>query len=681
MDISTLSQQLNLSIPELRRRMAEAGFKVSFRARKIDNALAREIIDQLKPKTKIAVTTVEKPKVISLGPLIRVRELADLMNVPVTSIIKLLIQNGVMASLNEQIDFDTAAVVATEFGFEVKEEKTLGLEFNTIAQILAQEGKINLVPRPPIVAVMGHVDHGKTRLLDTIRSSNVAASEAGAITQHIGAYKVAVPQKEEPQLQATRESQGVPSAGSGGSGQALKASAAGNRAIRTITFLDTPGHEAFAAMRARGANVTDLIILVVAADDGVKQQTLEVVNRAKLTHTPLIVAINKIDKSEANIERVKKELSAVGIVPEEWGGKTIFVPISAKQNLGIDKLLDTILLVAEVENYQANPQGQTAGTLIEAHMSKTQGPIASIIIQNGTLKIGDAVGVGACYGRVRSLEDESGRKLKAASPSSPVRLSGLSALPEVGDILRVFASIQEAQQAARIILQARSAKRLTLKTGIATDMENQQLNLIIKADTHGSLEAILQEIHKLENQQIQIKVVSQGVGDINESDVISAESSKATIIGFHNLVSPAAARLAKPKKVNIDIYQIIYELTEDLTQAILKLILPEVEEVLVGQAKILAIFLIEKDYKIVGGTVQQGQMSAGKKVMIYRADRKIGEAKILELQQRKQTVTSVQNGVEFGVKLSTAVKLEKGDILKIIEERLREKQLKKLENR
>jgi len=642
MNIATLSQQLNIPVSELRRRMHEVGFRVSPRARKINNMMARDVLEKLRPKVHQEVSTGPVVlKQVKISPVVTVRDLAQLLDKPVTVVIKSLIQNGVMASMNEQIDFDAAAVVASELGFEATEEKSEGLTVGTVADIMAGELPENLLPRPPIVAVMGHVDHGKTKLLDTIRSTNVIDTEAGAITQHIGAYKV-------------------------------------NYKGKAIAFLDTPGHEAFAAMRARGANVTDIIVLVVAADDGVKKQTLEVINRAKLAKTPLVVALNKIDKPDANPERVKSQLAEAGVAPEEWGGKTVFVPISAKQNIGVDKLLDMILLTAEMENYRANPSGKPVATVIETRLSKTKGPVATVIVQNGTLKIGDAVLVGGAFGRVRIMEDEKGRAQKTAGPSTPVRISGLSGTPQVGDLLQVFSDIREAQEAARKTLQSRSAKRLSIKTGIAADSENRQLNLIIKADTQGSLEAITQELDKLENQDVKIKIVSSGIGDINESDVLSADSGKATLIGFHNAVLPAAARLAKQKNINIDTYDIIYELTEDLTSAILNLVLPEVEEVIIGQAKILAVFITEKDYMIIGGTVQKGKLTVGKKARIMRAEKQIGECKITELQRNKMAASEVEEGSECGMKITSKIKVEKGDYLVIIEEHLRDKKLKRL---
>ena len=639
MNIASLSQELNISVTELRRRMSEAGFRISARARKVDNVLAREILDKLKPKPKITGPATSAVKTITIPSVISVRDFAVSLGLPASAVIKSLITNGVMASLNEQIDYDAAAVVAHELGFIAEQAREGASGAETVADVLARQNSENLKPRPPIVAVMGHVDHGKTKLLDTIRSTNVIDTEAGAITQHIGAYRVLYKEK-------------------------------------WITFLDTPGHEAFAAMRARGANVTDIIILVVAADDGVKQQTLEVINRAKLTKTPMIVAVNKIDKAEANPELVKKQLAEAGVAPEEWGGNTIFVPISAKQNLGVDKLLDMILLTAEVAEFKADPSGEIVGTVIESRLSKTQGPTASVIIQSGTLAVGSIVSVGAGYGRVRILHDEHRRNLKTAGPSTPVRISGLSEVPGVGDLLRVYPDLRTAEAVARQALLSRKAKHLAAKSGIAADVENQQLNLIIKADMQGSLEAITQELNKLENKDVKIKIISAGVGDINESDVLNAESAHANIVGFHNNVSPAAARLVKQKKVNIAVYDIIYELTEEVTQAILKMVLPEVEILVVGRAKILAVFMTEKNETIVGGVVTEGEIARDRKVAIERGEGKIGEGKIEELQHNKLPIPKVKKGEEFGVKISTKAKLAKGDYIAVQEERIKEKKLK-----
>ena len=641
MNISSLSQQLNISVKELRQRASEAGFNISPRARKIDNILANKIITSLQPQTVIKkeAAAAALAKKIKVGEVISVRDFAGILGLPATVVIKSLIDNGVMASLNEQIDFDTASIVGGEFGFEVEIEKSTTSNLGTVAEILAKEKEEDRVTRAPIAAVMGHVDHGKTKLLDTIRKANVMATESGAITQHIGAYQVEYKSK-------------------------------------PITFLDTPGHESFAAMRARGANVTDIIVLVVAADDGVKPQTLEVINRAKLTKTPLIVAINKIDLPDANQELVKKQLADAGVLPEEWGGKTVFVPISAKQNIGVDKLLEMILLLAEVEDFKANPSGTTAGTVIESHLSKTQGPVASVIIQNGTLKISDFVAAGAAFGKVRNMIDEHGKSKKIATPSTPVRITGLSSLPEVGDILLTFSSVPEAQNKAKLAMLTQRAKRMAYKTGISADSENQQLNLLIKADTNGSLEAIEQELQKLENKDVVIKIISKGIGDINDTDILDAESGKATILGFHNKISPQAQALAKQKKVNVDIYQIIYELTEDVTSAILDLILPEVEQIIIGEAKILAVFATEKSSMIIGGVVKKGKIDLNKKFVVLRAGEEIGTGKISELQHNKIDAKEVIEGKEFGMRVSTKVKIAKSDILRVIEEKIKEKKLR-----
>ncbi len=683
MDISSLSQELNLSLSELRKRMAQAGFRVSERARKIDNTLAKEIIEKLRPQPARPAAVSARPAAVQIPSVITVRELSALLRRPPAQVIKSLISNGVMASLNEQVDYDAAAVVASDLGFEPSEQRSQDAASGTVADVIASESADQLVLRPPIVAVMGHVDHGKTKLLDTIRSTNVIDTEAGAITQHIGAYKVEIPIGESKSKDSGTNRdvprQAHPSDAAQGD---LDPARTGReniaRKTRAITFLDTPGHEAFAAMRARGANVTDLIVLVVAADDGVKQQTLEVINRARMTKTPMIVAINKIDKPEANPELVKSQLSEAGVVPEEWGGKTIFVPISARQNIGIDKLLDMILLTAEVENYRANPNGTPIGTVIESNLSKTQGPVATVIVQNGTLSAGNIVAVGGAYGRIRTLEDEHGRALRSAGPSVPARISGLSSLPEVGDILRTYPDPQSAQAAATAVLRSRTAKRLAYKSGISADVENQQLNLIIKADVQGSLEAILQELSKLENQDVKVQIVSQGIGDINETDVLAAESARASLIGFNNSILPSAAKLAKQKRINVDLYDVIYELTEDITQAILQLVLPEVEHVVTGRLKVLAVFARARDHQIVGGVVTEGSIVVERKLSIYRGEKKIGEGKLAELQRNKQSVRTVESGSECGLNITTKNGIEKGDIIVMIEERLKEKRLKRV---
>lgn len=643
MNLSSLSSQLNMSIQDLRFKAKEKGFFISPRANKIDNYLAKQIFDALSvvPKEKPSDAKPKEPKKITLPSFVKVRDFAQILNLPVTDVIRTLIKNGVMATINEEVDFDTASIVAQDLGFEVSTEADLSISdfgLGFLNEVLKSEKEENLVPRPPIVAIMGHVDHGKTTLLDTIRKTRVAEGESGGITQHIGAYQI-------------------------------------KKNGKYITFLDTPGHEAFSEMRARGANVTDLIVLVVAADDGVRPQTLEVINRAKFTNTPLIVAINKVDKPDANVTRVKQELAGQGVLTEEWGGKIIAVEISAKQNQGIDNLLEMILLTAEVENFRANPKGQTLGTVIESKITHGKGATASVIVQNGTLKVGDIIVAGAAFGRIRSLEDEHGRKLKEAVPSSPAQISGLSEVSQAGDILQTVPTLNEAKQIAVVAVKKQRSHKLSSKQAIQGDLTTKTLNLIIKADVAGSLEAINQSIAKLKNDEVKINVISDGVGELNESDVLMASSSKATAIAFRTKVNPKAVALAKQKKVIVDSYEVIYELLEDITSAVIKMFTPETEKVTFGKAKILAIFRTEKTQMIVGGRVEEGELKKTGQIAILRDGIEIGKGTVNELQHNKVAAKSVAIGEEFGIKIATSTKVKEGDVLESFEEKIKPKTL------
>jgi len=641
MDLSSLSQQLNLKEKELRQKASEAGFKISPRARKIDNFLARQILDALAPKPKNQPIVSKERKKISLPAFIKVKDYVDLLGMSVSDVIKTLLKNGIMANINEEIDFETAAIVAQDLGFDVEEQKQQTqseLGQSSLQEILKQEPEDKLKTRPPIVAVMGHVDHGKTSLLDYMCKTNVVASESGAITQHIGAYQV-------------------------------------RKNGKLITFLDTPGHEAFSEMRARGANVTDLIVLVLSAEDGVKPQTVEVINRAKFTNTPLIVAINKIDKENANVPRAKQELAEHGVLSEEWGGKTPVIALSAKTGEGITDLLEMILLTAEVENFRANPDGQVLGTVIESHLSKGKGPVATVIIQNGTLRVADIVAIGGSYGRIRDLEDERGKKLKEAPPSTPVLVSGLSEVPQVGDILRKVPSLEEAKNSSFQIQRKERLRRITQHQKIKGDTENKSLNLIIKTDVLGSLEAIKQSLEKLKNDEVKINIIAEGAGEISENEVTLAASSKSTIIGFHTKANPKAINLAKQQKVVIDTYEVIYELIEDITTAVVNMLSPELVRTSFGRAKVLKIFMTEKKEMIVGGRVEQGEVKRSGRIAILRAGSEIGQAEISELQQSKVAAKEVSAGNEFGLKLKTGVKVAEGDVLESFEEKLKAKQL------
>lgn len=641
MDLSSLSKQLNLNEKELRQKVAEAGISLSPHARKVDNYLARKIMEALQPKMTKSPASEGSTK-IKLPAFIKVKDYVDLLKLPISAVIKALLKNGIMANINEEIDYETAAIVAQDLGFEIEEQtedqEQVELGTSSLQEILKHEDKQSLKSRPPIVAIMGHVDHGKTSLLDYIRKTNVVSGEAGAITQHIGAYQV-------------------------------------KKNAKLITFLDTPGHEAFSEMRARGANVTDIIILVVAADDGVKPQTVEVINRAKFTNTPIIVAINKIDKEDANVLRVKQELAENGVLTEDWGGKTIAVEISAKTGKGIDELLEMILLTAEMENITANPNGKTLGTVIESHLSKGKGPVATVIIQNGTLRVGDIITMGAAYGRVRTLEDDRGKNIKEALPSTPVLISGLSEVPQVGDILKEMKDLEDAKNIAYQIQRKERTRRITQNQRIKGDLENKTLNLIIKTDVLGSLEAIKQSLEKLKNDEVKINIISEGAGEINENDVTLAATSKAIIIGFNTKPNIKAINLAKQQNVTIDTYEVIYELIEDITTAVVKLLSPELIRTNFGKAKILKIFMTEKGQMIIGGRVAEGIVKKNSKISIYRDGEELGTGEIFELQQNKVIAKEVEQGSEFGMKIKTNVKIQEGDVVESFEEKLRAKNL------
>ena len=643
MNLSSLSSQLNLSIQELRSRAREKGFFISPKANKVDNYLAKKILESLSEQSAKAQTANlnKTPQVIRLPSFIKVRDFAELLRLPVVDVIKVLIKNGVMATINEEVDFETASIVAQDLGFEVETQadqtvKEYGAGF--LQEVLAAEKPETLKNRPPIVAIMGHVDHGKTTLLDTIRKTKVAEGESGGITQHIGAYQI-------------------------------------KKNGRFITFLDTPGHEAFSEMRARGANVTDIIVLVVAADDGVRPQTLEVINRAKFTDTPMIVAINKVDKPEANVMKAKQELAGHGVLTEEWGGKTIACEISAKQNQGIDNLLEMILLTADLEEFKANPQGKTVGTIIESKLTQGKGPTATVVIQNGTLRVGDIIAAGPAFGRVRSLEDETGRKLKEALPSQPAQISGFSELPQAGDILQTVASLDEAKNIALTAQRKNRSHKLAHTLHLSGDMETKTLNLILKTDVAGSLEAIKQSISKLKNDEVKINILSEGVGEVNESDVLLASNSRASVIAFRTKVNPKAAGLAKQKNVQIDPYDVIYELIEDVTSAVIKMFTPELEKVIFGRAKVMAIFRTEKGEMIIGGKVNEGELKKNSQILISREDTELGRGEILELQQSKVAAKSVTAGNEFGMRIKTSTKLQTGDTLESFEEKIKPKTL------
>jgi len=589
-----------------------------------------EIDKKRKDRTKRNVGRTDK-KTIEIEDRITVKELADKMGTPATELIKKLIPMGVMAGLNQSIEGDIAVLLGQKLGFEVFVKKP-DVGFDYLSD--EEDDKDSLMPRSPVVTVMGHVDHGKTSLLDKIRKTRVTEKEAGGITQHIGAYKVDIEDK-------------------------------------TIVFLDTPGHEAFTAMRARGAQVTDIAILVVAADDGVMPQTIEAINHAKAANVPLIVAINKIDKPNANPERVKQELTDQGLLLEEWGGDTIGVSVSAHTGEGIDDLLEMVLLVADMAELKANPDRKAVGTVIEAKLDKGRGPVATVLVQKGTLRVGDSIVTGAAYGKVRAMTNDKGKRIAKAGPSTPVEVIGLSEVPNSGDKLAVTSDDKTARHIAedrkqRIrTAQLKPTQRISLE-----DLFNQikegkvkELNVIIKADVYGSIGAVKQSIEKLSNDEVRIKTIHSGVGAITETDVMLAAASNAIIIGFNVRPDSKAVQMAHHEDVDIRTYRIIYDAINDLEAAIKGMLEPKYKEVVTGRAEVRAIFKASSIGTIAGCYVQEGKIRRNGGIRIVREGIVIFEGRIESLKRFKDDAREVLQGFECGVSIENFNDIKEGDIL------------------
>ena len=576
---------------------------------------------------------------LELPANIVIRDLAQIIEQSPIDVIKKLMSNGVMASINQSVDFDTAAIVVAEYGFDAipelyeEEAKEEVGEIPLWRQLIADEDEKELVERAPVVTILGHVDHGKTTLLDAIREANVAAGEAGGITQHISAYQV--------------EMKG-----------------------RRISFLDTPGHAAFTAMRARGAQGADIVILVVAADDGVMPQTKEAIAHAKAARVPIVVALNKMDKANANPENVKQQLAEQELVPDEWGGDTMIIPVSAKKKEGIDDLLEAVLLVADNTDIRANPGGSVIGTVIEAEVDKSKGTVATLLVQNGTLQAGDIVVAGTAYGRLRAMFDFRGKPLKKAGPSTPVGVLGLNDVPSAGDLFRTVTSDKEARDivAQRVEEQKQKAqanKKTSLEDLFAAYQagEAKELNLIIKADVQGSLEPIMSEVEKLGKGEIGVNVLYAETGNIGENDIMLASASKAIVIGFNVQADVAARRLAEKEGISIRLYDIIYRLTEDIEKALKGMLDPVMEEKILGRAEVLAVFPISKIGKIAGCRVRDGELRRNAKVRLYRGDDLVFEGEMSSLKHEKDNVNEVRTGFECGVGLKNFHDIEVGDEL------------------
>jgi translation initiation factor IF-2 len=545
-------------------------------------------------------------------------------------VIKALLELGVMATVNELLDGTAAKLVADKFNFE--------LEIRSVEGDVVDEEDADtsqLVLRPPVVTVMGHVDHGKTSLLDAIRRTKVAEKEFGGITQHIGAYQV------------------MTSHGK-------------------VTFLDTPGHEAFTAMRARGAQATDIVILVVAADDGVMPQTVEAVNHARAANVPIIVAVNKVDKPEADTDRVKRELANVGLVPEEWGGQTIFVATSAKKGTGIDQLLEMTALQAEILELRANPNRAAKGVIIESRLDRGRGPVATALIRNGTLRESDAVVVGSYSGRIRALIDPAGKKTASAGPSDPVEIIGLSGVPSAGDVLVAVSDERKARQIAGMRLDREKAKgktttRITLE-GLSKQIQSgevKELRLILKADVQGSVEAVSESLKRLSTDEVKLKVIHSSVGAINESDIMLASASNAIVLGFNVKAEPKAAGQAQANGVDVRHYNVIYEAINDLRAALAGMLAPEIRETAVGRAQVRQIFVISKLGPICGSYVQDGKIVRSAKVRVRRGDAVVGEGTVGSLKRFKDEVREVLTGQECGIGVDGVSGIQAGDLLEL----------------
>ena len=575
----------------------------------------------------------KEPSVVLVPDEISVGEFASRLNVPATAVVKKLFELGIMANISQNIDYDTAALIAEDLGgFKIEKEVIITDEDRLFNDV--EDKPEQLQPRSPVVVVMGHVDHGKTSLLDTIRNTNVIAKEAGGITQHIGAYRVRVGDKK-------------------------------------ITFLDTPGHEAFTAMRMRGAQVTDVAILVVAADDGIMPQTVEAINHAKAAGVTIIVAINKIDKEGANPDKIKQELTEYDLVPEEWGGNTICVPISAKFNKNIDELLEMVTLVADMKELKANPNRRAKGTVIEARLDKGRGPVATVLVQNGTLKTGDIIVAGTAVGRVRAMVDDRGIKVKKAGPSVPVEIIGLGDVPEGGD---TFYAVDDERKARDVVekrkdkikeeaLQSRNAVSLDDLFNQIQQGEVKDLNIIVKADVQGSVEAVKQSLSKLSNDEVRVNCIHGGVGGVTESDVMLAAASNAIIVGFNVRPASGAMDSAKRNDVDIRLYRVIYNAIEEIEAAMKGMLAPKFKEVVLGHAEVRNVFKVSGVGSIAGGYVTDGKISRNSQVRIVRDDIVIHEGVLSSLRRFKDDVKEVASGYECGIGIENYNDIKEGDVI------------------
>jgi translation initiation factor IF-2 len=656
MNVTELARKLRITPKKLKEVMPELGFDIGARAIKVDAKMASAILEKLsdskirkqylenevieKPRKDIITEAVEgeqsdEVKIVNVPERIVVKELAKRMDLPVTNLVLELMKNGVMASLNQDIDFETASIIAEDLGFEVKKSEEDGsvaknIDYDEVLKVDKKSAKA----RPPVVVVMGHVDHGKTKLLDAIRSTHIVDAEAGGITQHIGAYQV--------------EKDG-----------------------RLLTFIDTPGHEAFSAMRSRGAQVADIAILLVAADDGVQPQTIEAVSHIRNAGLPFIVAINKIDKPDANIDKVKSDLAQIDLNPEDWGGKTICVEVSAKKNLNIDGLLETLFLVADMEkeNIVANNGRSAVGTIIESHVDKGEGPVATVLIQNGTLKRGDLVKIGPVSGKIRAMKNWKGEIVNETPPSMPVKILGLNNIPQVGEILTVVDNKKDFRKMSKIRKGHKvdfGGEAIGIKNEDEEEVKKPQVNLFLKADVLGSIEAIIESLQKINQDKVDVKVVKQSLGNITEADIENAIGLSAHLIGFNVKITTEAKRLATTKDFKVELYEVIYDLLQFVEDKIKELAGTEKIETEIGRLKVLKIFRTGKNWQIVGGNVKTGIVKSDLIARIYRDGVVLEEAKVVAIEAGKESVAEVAEGQECGMKIEGTEDIREGDEVAVI---------------
>ncbi|MDD4412159.1 MAG: translation initiation factor IF-2 [Patescibacteria group bacterium] len=655
MNLTELARILRVTPNELKDHLPAMGFDIGQKAIKIDNHTSKKIISlwpnyirrkeredrQRRRETLTNNNESKEKKKIAIGKFVVVRDFAVLAGLPVNRLVTELMKNGIFASLNEKIDFDTAMIVGADLGLEIvpeeisEEENSKVDDSEKIKQAIGKEADCDLCLRPPVIVVMGHVDHGKTMLLDAVRNTNVIAGEAGGITQHIGAYQVM-------------------------------------RKNKFLTFIDTPGHEAFTAMRNRGAKVADIAILVVAADDGVKPQTVEAFRIIQAANIPYIVAINKIDKDEANIDRVKQELAnQLNILVEGWGGNIIAVPISAKNGTNIEELLDMLILVSDVDqtSLRANPDGQAIGTIIESNMDKSEGIVATLLVQNGTLRVGDELMYnGIDYGRARGLKNYLGQNVSEVGPSTPVKIIGFKTQPEVGDIIEVGRGEKIKNKKAHKAPISSSENSTQSNDESSEENHENKIIIMLKGDTLGTVEAIENSLGKIDTQGVKVKIVAKGLGNVTEGDVSRAEAVGAKLLGFSVKASPKAMEMAREKKVSMKIYKIIYELINDIKAEIQELVKPEIVRVDLGKVKILAIFRSDKKSQILGGKVISGVIRSNTLAELVRHGEIIEEGKIISLKTGKEEVKEVENGTECGFLFESRTPAEKDDVLNVYQE-------------